>query len=328
MQPRLLRDDRQAEPGTGRWRRARRGRSARTRARGRPPRCPARRRRRAPPVSVTLTRTRRAPWRAAFSSRLSSAARRPVSSPSIVSSRASPNAKSTPGCRRRASASAASATSPTSTGACSTDPRVPARERLQPVEQRGEPHEVALELGRATARVRPVPQRGEVGADARQRRAQLVAGVGGEAAGGLERALGRGRRGLQPREHRVQRVGERVDLVRAGGLRRAWSGRASCSPARRSRAGRCSGRSARAVSSAGGEREHEQPGERGQRDHAAQVAQALLERRQRRRDDEPALHAAGAPCARARASARRASSVTVLSPFAAGSGTPGARRSS
>ena len=51
-------------------------------------------------------------------------------------------------------------------------------------------------------------ERVEVRPQAGQRRAQLVAGVGGEAAR-------RGHRGLQPREHPVERAGERADLVGA-----------------------------------------------------------------------------------------------------------------
>ena len=56
-------------------------------------------------------------------------------------------------------------------------------------------------------------ERVELGAQRGQRRAQLVAGVGGEAAGRLERALGLRARRAEPREHRVERPGELAHLV-------------------------------------------------------------------------------------------------------------------
>src|SRR4051794_14203508 len=73
--------------------------------------------------------------------------------------------------------------------------RAAARERLQPLEQVDD----ALLLGRGLPQQRGALlrrqagvalERVEVGPQAGQRRAQLVARVGGEAAGGLQRALG------------------------------------------------------------------------------------------------------------------------------------------
>ena len=65
---------------------------------------------------------------------------------------------------------------------------------------------LARELGVAGERV-------ELGAQRGQRRAQLVAGVGGEAPRRLERALGGGARGAEAREHLVERARELAHLV-------------------------------------------------------------------------------------------------------------------
>ena len=70
--------------------------------------------------------------------------------------------------------------------------------------------------------IRVARERVEVRAQGGERRAQLVAGVGGEAAGRLERARHRRRGGLQPGEHRVERAGERADLVGALVRAAAW----------------------------------------------------------------------------------------------------------
>ena len=69
-------------------------------------------------------------------------------------------------------------------------------------------------LGRLAAlAVEHVGQQLEVGEDRGQRRAQLVRGVGHELALALQGALGLLARGLQPVEHRLQRVRELCDLV-------------------------------------------------------------------------------------------------------------------
>ena len=56
------------------------------------------------------------------------------------------------------------------------------------------------------------PEQLGVAADRRQRRAQLVRGVGEEAAQALLARAALGERLLQPREHRVQRQAEAADL--------------------------------------------------------------------------------------------------------------------
>ncbi len=112
--------------------------------------------------------------------------------------------------------------------------RVLARQREQVAEQAREARRVALDV-RQHVRIGAVL--GDVGGIAAQRRergAQLVRGVGDEAALGLARALER-------REHRVERLGERADLV---ARRRPEAAAASRRPSRRSRARRRRGRSA------------------------------------------------------------------------------------
>ena len=61
----------------------------------------------------------------------------------------------------------------------------------------------------------------EVGQDARERRAQLVGGVGHELALALERRLGLAPRGVELAQHVLQRVGQLADLVVGHG---AWAG--------------------------------------------------------------------------------------------------------
>ena len=120
------------------------------------------------------------------------------------------------------------------------------------------------------ARSEPVAQRGEVRAHARERRAQLVAGVGRE-------ALGRGDGLLQAGEHRVERARDLVDLGRARSLdaRGQVAGRAHARGA--GRAAAASGRRARAVTSRTASAQREQAEQRGERDRALQVADPVLD---------------------------------------------------
>ncbi len=97
--------------------------------------------------------------------------------------------------------------------------RVAAGHRLQPVEQVDEPamlgQRVEHELGALRDRdVRMAAQRRQRRLDARQRRAQLVAGVGREAPRRGERALAVGRRPPEPREHVVEARRQRAQLGR------------------------------------------------------------------------------------------------------------------
>ena len=120
-------------------------------------------------------------------------------------------------------------------------------------------------------------ERVEVRAQAGERRAQLVAGVGGEAARRVQGALRRRRRGPQAREHLVERAGERADLDRplvVGQRRAEVRGAAHARGARR--AAGASGRTASvvkphaasAVSAERGEADHEH--------EAAEVVRARL----------------------------------------------------
>ncbi len=98
--------------------------------------------------------------------------------------------------------------------------RLAARERLEPLEQVDHPVLLGGHVGhQRVALLRRDPgvagQRVEVRAHRGQRGAQLVAGVGGEAAGRLERALGGLGRRAEAGEHRVERARELMDLLRA-----------------------------------------------------------------------------------------------------------------
>ena len=95
---------------------------------------------------------------------------------------------------------------------------LPAGERLQALQQMHDPVLLSGQL----AHQRPALPEGqvgvavegvEVGAHAGERGAQLVTGVGGEAAGRVQRALQRLGRRAQAREHLVERAGERAHLV-------------------------------------------------------------------------------------------------------------------
>ena len=126
----------------------------------------------------------------------------------------------------------------------------------------------------ALRQVRVARERVEVRAQPGQRGAQLVAGVGREAAGG-------GHRGLQPREHPVERAGERADLVRAlvGQRRREVLGARHARGARLQARERAHGERAEEPGGEAGQREREQAD---QQDEAADARHALVDRRERR----------------------------------------------
>jgi hypothetical protein len=152
---------------------------------------------------------------------LSITRRTPSGQPSTVASGASSsNAKRVAAWRRPAAYTAASTTSPTSTvsrgsvsaaspraSACS--PRAGARSLLLGGHLADE--RAALRDGEVLVARERVERRAQAG----QRRAQLVAGVGGEAPRGQQRLLERVGRRAQPREHRVEVARERADLVGA-----------------------------------------------------------------------------------------------------------------
>ena len=163
----------------------------------------------------------RRPWRAAFSSRLSTSSRSPGSQPrshtGVLGQRRRPRRR--PGGATSAWSSDAATTSPSSTSptlpgdaspraiACSPSSRSTSRR----CSDRRVEHELGALLG---GDVRVAAQRRQRRLDARQRRAQLVARVGGEAARRRERALAIGRRAPEPREHVVEARGERAQLGR------------------------------------------------------------------------------------------------------------------
>ena len=140
---------------------------------------------------------------------------------------------------------------------------------------------VARQLGVAGQRV-------ELGAQGGQRRAQLVAGVGGEAARRLQRARGLGGGRVEPAEHRVQRAGELAHLV-GRGLVVVERGREVLGAVDARRA------AAQARERPYRERGQEPGGERGQHERRqpehehepADVVDALLDRRERARDLQP-----------------------------------------
>ena len=127
----------------------------------------------------------------------------------------------------------------------------------------------ALGLGQAGVALERVEVRPQAG----QRRAQLVAGVGGEAAR-------RGHRGLQPREHPVERAGERADLVgalvgqRRGEVLRARHARGAGLQARE----RAHGERAEEPGGEAGEDEREQAD---QQDQPPDARHALVDRGER-----------------------------------------------
>ena len=168
--------------------------------------------------------------------------------------------------------------------------RLAARERLQALEQVD--HAVLLgghvgheRLALLERQLGVAGERVELGAQRGQRRAQLVAGVGGEAPRRLERALGGGALGAEPR--RASRSARR----RAGAPRPGRPARrpaASRGPRRRGCArrpprSRASGRTASVVKPPGGERGQRQRDRAEQQDEPAGAADALLDRRERAR---------------------------------------------
>ena len=117
---------------------------------------------------------------------------------------------------------------------------VAARERLEAVEQLDEPPLLGQRLARELAalvggHVGVAGDRRQRRLHARQRRAQLVAGVGGEAARRVERAVAVVGRAAEAREHRVEAPGERAQLrrpARPGPCARGRP-RSRCPPSRR-----------------------------------------------------------------------------------------------
>ncbi len=203
---------------------------------------------------------------------------------------------SSSGCRVRRPTTATSASSPRSTGSGRAGgPASPRASCLELLDERRQPVGVARGgVDRAGREVR---------AQARQRRAQLVAGVGGEAPRARERRLAAGGGLLQAREHRVEVLGELVDLDRAvarghadaevGGL-----GDLAGRPAR----GRCSGREREPRERARHERRREQRAEqRGEHDEP-QAPLAVLERAESARPT-----CSGAPPGRSRTTVRHVS---------------------
>ena len=163
------------------------------------------------------------PCSAALSSRLSTIRRRPPSQPSTVPSSTlrRPARSATPGWRLRAPWTAASSDVAELDRLARQAARRPRRAPAPAGPRAGGPCGPARRSCRRPAR--RAARRGSSGLRASvsrfariagQRRAQLVAGVGGEAAGRLERALGGGGRRAEALEHRVQRAGERADLLR------------------------------------------------------------------------------------------------------------------
>ena len=201
--------DRQARgrsPG-GRPRRAR-ARSARRRARGRPGRARGPRRARPAPrvppdiVSETATSPPRGPWTSALSSRLSSARRSASGSPRTVTgvARADARARRGPPPPRATSASRRTVAIGRRAGAL-------ALERQQVVDQALQPRGVELQVGQHLRVDAVARDELDVAGQRGHRRAQLVAGVGEEAA--LAQA-----RGVERGEHPVERArSSSADLV-------------------------------------------------------------------------------------------------------------------
>ena len=169
----------------------------------------------------SVTATAPPPWRAALTNRLSTMIRSPGSQPrTTTGSSGSSQVHSHPGVarpRRRQRdrdeigeldvvAVSGGVASPRAS-ACS-----PSQQRDEPavLRQRVLDHLRALRdrhLGMAA-------ERRQVGLHARQRRAQLVPGVGGEAPRRRQRALAIGRRAPEPREHLVEARRQRAQLGR------------------------------------------------------------------------------------------------------------------
>ena len=124
------------------------------------------------------------------------------------------------------------------------------------------------------------PSASRLGAQPGERRAQLVAGVGREASGRGERALGGLRRRPQAREHRVERVRERAHLVGAVVLGQALVEVACAAHARGARAQaleRAHGDRREGPGHETAEREREQPDEH---DEPPRAPDALVDGRE------------------------------------------------
>ena len=130
-------------------------------------------------------------------------------------------------------------------------------------------------------------ERRQVGLHARQRRAQLVPGVGGEAPRRRQRALAVGRRAPEPREHLVEARRQRAQLGRP-----VVAGHAAVEVLG---AGDAGGRPAQAAQRAqrhvggepGAQRRQEQRGRAERQQAAVELGQLALGRRQPRRDLQP-----------------------------------------
>ena len=232
--------------------------------------------------------TRPRPWRTPFSTRLSINSRMPCGQASIGIGSPSSSSIRDSGCRRRAASTAASATSPTSTGSRSIIAPASARasDWSEP-EQRRQP---VLLLDRLGQDLRPLlrrqvgvaPQGLQVGPHRRERGPQLVAGVGREPPRGRQRRQCLAARALEPLEHRVQRRGQLLDLGRAALARRHTGGEVAGR-------GHLGGRHAEPAQRAQGDPAEGPSGRRRDRqrhqsqadDAAAQARHARLDRRQR-----------------------------------------------
>ena len=173
----------------------------------------------APSRATTLTGRPAGRGVRAFSTRLPIARASASASPRTVTGAGAPTSTRAPRARQREHVEPTRSSEP---GAG----RVLAGEREQVVEQVREPLGVVLEIGQHLGVRAVLRDVGGVAAQRGQRRPQLVRRVGDEAALGLARALER-------REHRVQRLGERADLVLGAGRREALR---RSRPSRRSRA--------------------------------------------------------------------------------------------
>ena len=154
-------------------------------------------------------------WRIAFSIRLSTSrcrsSRRPARSPgsaSIVSSWSSATGPSS------AAASVSTSARSVGRGGCIAL-GVGAREQQQVADEPAHPPRRAQRRlgGLGLLAVELVGEQLEVGEHARQRRAQLVRGVGDELALAVEHRLGLAARGVERAEHPLQRPRELGDLV-------------------------------------------------------------------------------------------------------------------
>ena len=209
------------EPGVSARRCAR---TARRCARAHHPERRGRRRRRSrtgPVGARSVTRTRAPPWRTALVTRFSTTIRSPGSQPVDDHRRLGqldgdddpPMAR---GRRRRRPRRRARSRS---TVSCSSGPASPRASACSPSSRSTSRRcwasaSSSIAVAARRVHVGMAPQRRQRRLHAGQRRAQLVAGVGGEAPRRGQRALAVGRAAAQPREHRVERARHRAQLRR------------------------------------------------------------------------------------------------------------------